>query len=70
MQRTGKHIPAAMNIHARSELLLEMVFSTQSVQRSYKEDNWGNPVSRELSSAREAEKKWCYNSVDSSVVEC
>jgi hypothetical protein len=27
------------------ELLLETVFSTRSVQRVYKEDNWGNPVS-------------------------
>jgi hypothetical protein len=26
------------------ELLLEMLFSTQSVERGYKEDNW-NPVS-------------------------
>jgi hypothetical protein len=29
-------------------------------QRSYKEDNWGNPVN----SAREAEKRWHYSSVD------
>jgi hypothetical protein len=39
-------------------LLLETVFSTRSVQRGYKEDNWGEPVSEELSSARQAEKRW------------
>jgi hypothetical protein len=50
------------------ELLLETVFSTRSVQRGYEEDNWGDPVSWELSSAREAEKRWRYSSVDSSVV--
>jgi hypothetical protein len=27
------------------EFLLEMVFSTHSVQRGYKEDSWGYPVS-------------------------
>jgi hypothetical protein len=27
-----------------TELLLEMVFSTWSVQSCYKEDNWGDPV--------------------------
>jgi hypothetical protein len=38
------------------------------VQRGYKEDNWGDPESWELNSAREAEKRWRYSSVDSSVV--
>jgi hypothetical protein len=61
MQWTGKHIPTATNMHATIELLLEMVFSTRSMQRGCKEDNWGYPVSWELSSAREAEKRWHYN---------
>jgi hypothetical protein len=60
-QWIGKHVPAATNTHGNIELLLEMVFSTRSVQRGYKENNWGNPVSRELSSAREAEKTWRYS---------
>jgi hypothetical protein len=62
-QRIGKHIPAATNIHSTLELLLETVFSTRFMQRGYKGDNWGNPVSWELSSAREAEERWCYSSV-------
>jgi hypothetical protein len=41
-QRIGKHVPAAMNTHATTELLLETVFSNRAVQRSYKEDNWSN----------------------------
>jgi hypothetical protein len=40
-KRIGKHIPAATNMHATIELLLETLFSTQSVQRSHKEDNRG-----------------------------
>jgi hypothetical protein len=43
--------------------MLETVFSTQSMRIGYKDDNWGIPVSWELSSAREAEKRWCYSSV-------
>jgi hypothetical protein len=62
MQRISKHVPAAMSTHATIELLLETVFSTGSMQRGYKEDNWGNPVSWELSSAREAMKRWRYES--------
>jgi hypothetical protein len=38
------------------------VFSTQSVQRGYREDNCGDPVGWELSSAMEAEKRWRYSS--------
>jgi hypothetical protein len=33
------------------------------MQMGCKEDNWGDPVSWELSSASEAEKKWRYSSV-------
>jgi hypothetical protein len=42
MQRHGKHTSTT------TELLLETVFSTQSVQRGYKKENWGDPVSWEL----------------------
>jgi hypothetical protein len=44
-QRIGKHFPAATDTHATIEVLLERVFSTLSVQRSYKEDSCGNRVS-------------------------
>jgi hypothetical protein len=48
-QRLGKHVRAATNTHETIEVLLETVFSTRSVPRRYKEDNWGNQVSeREL----------------------
>jgi hypothetical protein len=53
-QRISKHVPAATNTHATIELLLETMFSTQSVQRGHKEDIWGDPVSLVLTSAREA----------------
>jgi hypothetical protein len=55
MQRLGEHIPAATDRHAILEVLLESVFSTRSVERGYKKDNWGN---RE-SSVRESVKKSC-----------
>jgi hypothetical protein len=44
-QRIGKHVPATTNTHAIVELLLETVFSTQSMQMGYKEGNWDEPVS-------------------------
>jgi hypothetical protein len=44
-QRLGKHVPTAADNHAKIEVLLTTVFSTQSVQRGYKEDKWGNRVS-------------------------
>jgi hypothetical protein len=56
-----RHVPAVTNSQAEIELLLEAVISTSSVQRGYKEDNWGDPVSWELSSAREAENSWRYS---------
>jgi hypothetical protein len=34
-QRLGEHIPVATDTHATIEILLETVFSTRSVQRSY-----------------------------------
>jgi hypothetical protein len=61
-QQIGKHIPAAMNMNTTTELLLETVFSTRSVQSGYKEDNWGNPFSQ-LSVKRQPVKRrlgdWC-----------
>jgi hypothetical protein len=39
-QRLGKHVPAATDTHATIQILLETVFSTRSVQRGYKENNW------------------------------
>jgi hypothetical protein len=41
----GKHVPAATNVHVTMRLLMEIVFSTRSVQRGYKEDKWDDPVS-------------------------
>jgi hypothetical protein len=38
MQRRDKHASATI------ELLLETVFSTRSMQRNYREENWGDPV--------------------------
>jgi hypothetical protein len=32
-------------MNATTEILLETMFSTRSVQRGYKEDNWSNRVS-------------------------
>jgi hypothetical protein len=43
--RLGKHVPAATDTHATIKVLLETVFSTRYVPRSFKEDNWGNQVS-------------------------
>jgi hypothetical protein len=51
-QRLCKHIPTAMDTHAKIEVLLETVFSTWSVQRGYKDDNWGNQVSSVWKSVR------------------
>jgi hypothetical protein len=39
MQQRGKHASTT------TELLLERVLSTRSVQRSYKKDNWVDPDS-------------------------
>jgi hypothetical protein len=47
-----KHIPAATDMHATIEVLLETVFSTRSLHRGYKEDNWGNQVSSVWESVR------------------
>jgi hypothetical protein len=42
MQQLGKNVPMATDMHATIEVLLETVFSIQSVQRGYKEANWDN----------------------------
>jgi hypothetical protein len=47
-QRLGKHVPAATDTHATIEVLLKTVFSTRSVQRGYREDNWGNRLNKDL----------------------
>jgi hypothetical protein len=44
-QRIAEYVPAATTTHATIEVLLETVFSTWSVQRGDKEDNWGDGVS-------------------------
>jgi hypothetical protein len=43
-------VPAATDAHATIEILLETVFSSQSVQRGYKQDNWkkNSSAGREL----------------------
>jgi hypothetical protein len=41
-QWLGKHIPATADTYTTTEELLETVFSTWSMQKGYKEDNWGN----------------------------
>lgn len=38
-QQLSKHIHAATDKHATTEVLLEKVFPTQSIQIGYKEDN-------------------------------
>jgi hypothetical protein len=43
-QRLGKNFPSAMDKHATIAVLLETVFSTRSVRRGYKKDNYGNRV--------------------------
>jgi hypothetical protein len=52
MQWCGKHASTII------ELLLETVFSTRSVQRGYKEDNWGDPVSCCLSPSVSSDLSW------------
>jgi hypothetical protein len=47
MEQLGKHIPAAMDMHATIEELLEMVFSMQSLLRYYNWD-WSNQFNAQL----------------------
>jgi hypothetical protein len=44
-RRLGKHIPVATDTHATTDVMLEMVFSIQSVQRGYKEVKWMKNIS-------------------------
>jgi hypothetical protein len=44
-QHICKHVTTATNTNTVIKLLLEMVLSTRSLRSSYKEDNWGDPVS-------------------------
>jgi hypothetical protein len=48
----GKHVPTATNQRATIEVLLETGFSTRSVARSYKEDNWGDQISSVLETVK------------------
>jgi hypothetical protein len=53
--RFGKHVHAVTNTHATIVTVGKgVLYSVRA--RGYKEDNWGDPVSSELSSAREAVK--------------
>jgi hypothetical protein len=52
-QRLGKQVPAATYTHATIEVLLETMFSTRSVPRSYQKDNWDNQVN----SGQDSEEK-------------
>jgi hypothetical protein len=56
-QRLGRQVSKATDTHATIKVLLGTVFSTQSVQRGYKKDNWGNRVS----SVRECTKEECFS---------
>jgi hypothetical protein len=47
-QQISKHVPTATNTNTTIESLLETVLSTWSVQNAYKEDNWGNLMSSQL----------------------
>jgi hypothetical protein len=47
-QRLDKHVSAATDEHVTINVLLEIIFYTQSVQRAYKEDNWGKQTSSTL----------------------
>jgi hypothetical protein len=51
-QRLSKHVPTATDTHATIEVRLETVFSTRSVPRGYKKDNWGNQVSSVLEAVK------------------
>jgi hypothetical protein len=51
-QRLGKHVPAATDVHATIQVLLETGISTRSVETGYKEDNWCSRVSSVLESMK------------------
>jgi hypothetical protein len=56
-QRLNKHVPKAKDKHAIIEVLLETVFSILSVQRGYKEGNWGNRVSSILEAVKKRDSR-------------
>jgi hypothetical protein len=41
-QRFGKHVLVSTYTHATIDVLYGTMFSTRSVQRRYRKDNWGN----------------------------
>jgi hypothetical protein len=51
--RLCKHVSAATDTHETIEVLLETSFLRRSLQRGYKEENWGN----QFSFVRESVKK-------------
>jgi hypothetical protein len=53
-KRLGKYVPATTNRRAATEVLLESGVSAWSVQRSYKEDSWGDQV--QLEGSRRSER--------------
>jgi L-lactate utilization protein LutB len=54
-QKLGKHIPAEMNTNVTSEEWCLLCGQCQEVMATTVE------AMNQLSSAREAEKRWCYN---------
>jgi hypothetical protein len=65
-QRLRKPVPAGTGTYVTIEVSLETVFSIRSVQRVIKEESWGlaGECWVQLSSAREAEERWRYSSVE------
>jgi hypothetical protein len=51
-QRLGKHVPAATDMHPTKYVLLATVFCTQSMQRGYTEESWGNRAASILESVK------------------
>jgi hypothetical protein len=66
MQQLSKHVLAARNMHITIELLLETVFSTRSMQRGCKEDDWGDPV--ESQHVKQRLGGWCEMAASLAVV--
>jgi hypothetical protein len=46
-QCINKQVSAATNKHTTTQLLLEMLFYTRSVQKGYKEENWSDQVQKD-----------------------
>jgi hypothetical protein len=57
-QRLGKHIPAATDTYGTIEVLLEIIFSTRSVQWGCTEDKWVNRVISLQEAVRKTAAGW------------